>query len=56
MASRQKIYSDPLLVEITWQTKTQPYEFGSKKMRKHEDNAAGIATNDADRNRTGRSA
>jgi len=31
MASHEKIYSDPLLVEITWHTNTQPYECGSEK-------------------------
>jgi len=32
MASRVKIYSDLLLVEITWYTNTKTYEFGSEKI------------------------
>jgi len=31
LAFREKISSDPLLVEITWRTNPQPYEFGSEK-------------------------
>ena len=28
MASREKISSNPLLIDITWHTNTKPYEFG----------------------------
>ena len=33
-ASREKTYSDPLLVEIRWHTNTNPYGVGSEKIMK----------------------
>jgi len=33
MAFREEISSAPLLVDITWQTNAQPYEFGNEKKK-----------------------